>query len=104
MKKIINKIINKIKNNFQHKSVLIWDHYYDWYIDNDDLGDPMTIVKVTYSNFKGIINVEFAGTRHMGFGPEESRNHLLSEFYAVCDINIYGGLPEYKKYSLLRNR
>lgn len=95
----MKKIIEKIKEYFRHRTVYIRDHYYDWYFDNDDLCDSMTIVKVTYSKFKGVIDVEFAE-----FDVKESlvKDHL--EFFRICNINEDGGLPECKKYSLLRNK
>lgn len=97
--KLKEKIIEKIRNYFKYRTVYIRDHYYDWYIDNDDLDDPMTIVKVTYSKFKGVITVEFAE-----YDVKESsvRDHL--EFFRICNIDEDGGLPECKKYSLLRNK
>lgn len=95
----MKKILEKIKDYFLYREVYIHDHYYDWHFDNDDLEDPMTIVKVTYSKFKKVINVEF-----IGYDVEESSLKDHQEFYRICDINKYGGLPEYKKYSLLRNK
>ena len=95
----MKKILEKIKDYFRHRTVYIRDHYYDWYFDNDDLDDPMTIVKVTYSKFKKVINVEFAG-----YDAKESLVEDLWEFFEICNINEYGGLPECKKYSLLRNK
>lgn len=95
----MRKIIENIRDYFKHREVYIHDHYYDWYFDNDDLEDPMSIVKVTYSKFKGVIDVELAE-----YDEEESSFRDLHEFYRICDINKYGGLPEYKKYSLLRNK
>lgn len=94
----MKKILEKIKDYFRYHTVYIRDHYYDWYFDNDDLDDSMTIVKVTYSKFKGVTDVELAE-----YGVEESlvRDHW--EFFEICNINEYGGLKEFKKYSLLRN-
>lgn len=94
----MKKILEKIKDYFRHRTVYIRDHYYDWYIDNEDLGDPMTIVKVTYSKFKGVIDVEFVGY-------DFNEQYLgIREFYRICHIDEFGGLNEYKKYSLLRNK
>lgn len=95
----MKKILEKIKEYFSHRIVYIRDHYYDWYFDNDDLEDSMTIVKVTYSKFKGVIDVELAE-----IGEKESlvRDHW--EFFEICNINEDGGLRECKKYSLLRNK
>ena len=95
----MRKIIENIRDYFRHREVYIHDHYYDWYFDNDDLEDPISIVKVTYSKFKKIINVEF-----VGYDLEESSFRDHQEFYRICNINKYGGLLEYKKYSLLRNK
>lgn len=95
----MKKILEKIKEYFRHRTVYIRDHYYDWYFDNDDLEDPMTIVKVTYSKFKKVINVELAE-----YDVKESlvRDHW--EFFRICNINEDSGLREHKKYSLLRNK
>lgn len=95
----MKKIIEKIKDYFRLRSVYIRDHYYDWYFDNDELDDPMTIVKVTYSKFKGVINVELAE-----YDDEESSVRDHWEFFRICNINEDGGLSECKKYSLLRNK
>lgn len=95
----MKKIIENIRDYFKHREVYIRDHYYDWYFDNDDLNDPMTIVKVTYSKFKGVIDVELAE-----FDMEESLVSDHWEFFEICNINEYGGLKEFKKYSLLRNK
>lgn len=63
-------------------------------MDNDDLYDPITIVKVTYSGFRGIIDVTFTDCRR------ESDLCDIAKFYGICDINEFGGLTEYKKYSI----
>ena len=90
----MKKIIDKIKNYFKHRTVYIRDQFYDYLNDNDDLYDIPTIVEVTYSNFRGIINVDFTDRRR------ESDLRDLAKFYSACKINEYGGLSEYKKYSI----
>jgi hypothetical protein len=90
----MKKIINKIKNYFKHRTVYIRDQFYDYLNDNDDLYDIPTIVEVTYSNFRGIINVDFTDRRR------ESDLRDIAKFYSTCKINEYGGLSEYKKYSI----
>lgn len=95
----MKKILEKIKDYFRHRTVYIRDHYYDWYIDNEDLDDIPTIVKVTYSKFRGIIDVDF-----VPYDVEESSVRDHWEFFKICNINEDGGLPECKKYSFLRNK
>jgi hypothetical protein len=90
----MRKIIDKIKNYFKHCTVYIRDQFYDHMTDNDELYDIPTIVKVTYSAFRGIIDVKFTDRRR------ESDLRDIVKFYRVCKINEYGGLSEYKKYSI----
>ena len=90
----MRKIIDKIKNYFKHRTVYIRDHFYDYMNDNDDLNDIPTIVEVTYSKFRGIIEVKFAVCER------ESDYIDIAKFYDICKINEYGGLLEYKKYSI----
>lgn len=95
----MKKILEKIKDYFRHRTVYIRDHYYDWYIDNEDLDDIPTIVKVTYSKFKGVIDVDF-----VPYDVKESSVRDHWEFFKICNINEDGGLRECKKYSFLRNK
>ena len=88
------KIAERIKNYFKHRVIYIHDKFFDYMIDNDDLYDPITIVKVTYSRFRGIINIEMTSRQR------ESDINELAKFYHICDINEFGGLKEYKKYSI----
>ena len=90
----MRKIIDKIKNYFKHRAVYVRDHFYDYLNDNDELDDIPTLVEVTYSKFRGIINVDFTDRRR------ESDLRDIVRFYRVCKINEYGGLSEYKKYSV----
>lgn len=90
----MRKIIDKIKNYFKHRTVYIRDQFYDHMTDNDELYDIPTIVKVTYSGFRGIIDVDFTDRKR------ESNYIDIVRFYRVCKINEYGGLSEYKKYSI----
>lgn len=90
----MKKIINKIKNYFKHRTVYIRDQFYDHMTDNNDLYDIPTIVEVTYSAFRGIIDVKFTDRRR------ESDLRDIVKFYRICKINEYGGLSEYKKYSI----
>ena len=93
----MKKIIDKIKNYFKHRTVYIRDHFYDYMTDNDELEDIPTIVEVTYSKFRGVIDVDFTDRRR------ESDLHDIVKFYDICKINEYGGLSEYKKYSMYGN-
>lgn len=90
----MRKIIDKIKNYFKHHTVYVHDHFYDYMTDNDDLYDIPTIVEVTYSGFRGIIDVDFTDRRR------ESDYIDIVRFYNTCKINEYGGLSEYNKYSI----
>lgn len=90
----MRKIIDKIKNYFKHRTVYIRDQFYDHMTDNDELYDIPTIVEVTYSGFRGIIDVDFTDRKR------ESNYIDIVRFYRVCRINEYGGLSEYKKYSI----
>ena len=90
----MKKIINRIKNYFKRRTVYIHDKFYDYMIDNDDLYDPITIVKVTYSGFRGIIDVTFTERRR------ESDLCDIAKFYSICNIDEFSGLSEYKKYSI----
>lgn len=90
----MRKIIDNIKNYFKHRTVYVRDQFYDHMTDNDELYDIPTIVEVTYSAFRGIIDVDFTDHRM------ESDYIDIVRFYRVCKINEYGGLSEYKKYSI----
>lgn len=91
---MFKKLINRIKNYFKRRTVYIHDKFYDYMIDNDDLYDSITIVKVTYSGFRGIIDVTF--TERI----RESDLCDIAKFYSICDIDEFGGLTAYKKYSI----
>lgn len=93
----MKKLINKIKNYFKHRTVYVHDHFYDYMTDNDELEDIPTIVEVTYSKFRGIIDVDFTDRRR------ESDYIDIVKFYDICKINEYSGLSEYKKYSMYGN-
>ena len=88
------KLINKIKSYFKHRTVYVHDKFFDYMTDNDELKDIPTIIKVTYSKFRGIINIEMT-SRH-----RESDISDIARFYHICSINEFGGLKEYKKYSI----
>ena len=90
----MRKIIDKIKNYFKHYTVYVHDQFYDYMTDNDELYDIPTIVEVTYSAFRGVMDVDFTDRRR------ESDYIDIVRFYRVCKINEYGGLSEYKKYSI----
>jgi hypothetical protein len=66
--------------------------------DNNELYDIPTIVEVTYSKFRGVIDVKFTDRRR------ESNYIDIVKFYDICNINEYGGLSEYKKYSIYRRQ
>lgn len=90
----MKKLISKIKNYFHHNTVFIHDKFYDYMTDNNDLYDPMTIVEITYSKFRGIINIKFSNKKR------ESYLSDIKRFYTICKIDEFGGLNEYKKYSI----
>lgn len=101
-------MFSKIKDYFKLREVYIWDHYYDIMIDADDLDDSRTLCKVTYSKFRGIIKSEYAGIMDARFEircdgklcrTEESPLKEIKEFYKICNIDEFGGINEYKKYT-----
>jgi hypothetical protein len=48
----MKKILEKIKDYFRHRTVYIRDHYYDWYIDNDDLDDIPQLLRLPIPSLK----------------------------------------------------
>ena len=88
------KLIDKIKSYFKHRTIYVRDHYFDYMTDNNELEDTSTIVKVTYSKFRGIIDVDITGYQR------ESDVCEIAKFYHICNINEFGGMKEYKKYSI----
>lgn len=109
MKKIITNILNYFDDYFRHREVYVHDKYYDDIYDNDDLDDLPTIVRVTYSKARGIIDVNLVGIGYFTISNEPNERYVKEspldeyhEFCKICGINEYGGLNEYKKYSLYR--
>lgn len=105
---------NKTENKKVY-SVYVEDKYYDHMIDNDDMDDIPTIIKVTYDERGNIISKEHpVSTRAMcgdfynktkyKFKGEDNFHDItsmgeLQHFYRTCGINPWGGIKECKKYS-----
>ena len=87
-------LISKIKDYFGHRTVYVHDKFYDYMINNNGLHDSKSIVKVTYSKFRGIIKIE-ATSR-----VRESDVIDIHKFYNICNIDAFGGMREHKKYTL----
>jgi hypothetical protein len=68
-------------------------------MDYDDYMDPPTLVDITYSERLGIILKKKLSER-CGYGAEESYLGDVQNFYESCGINEWGGLDEYKKFSI----
>jgi hypothetical protein len=80
------------------KTVTVVDKYYDYMTDNDDYDDMSTLIDVTYSELLGIIISKRFSTKN-----EESYLTDIQNFYNSCRIHKYGGLHEYKKYSIYKS-
>lgn len=80
------------------KTITIVDKYYDHMTDNDELGDIYpTLIDITYSDLLGIII-------RKRFSDKNKESYIMDiyNFYRSCSINAYGGLEEYKKYSMYK--
>ena len=99
MKKLIQKISGLLINLLRIKTITIHDHYYDYMMDYDDYMDPPTLVDVTYSERLGII-LNKKLSEKQGYEGEESYLGDIQSFYRSCGINEWGGLDEYKKFSI----
>lgn len=81
------------------KHVTVEDKYYDFMTDNDDYGDHPTLIDITYSGLLGIIIRKRLSSKN-----NESSLLDIQNFYNSCFINEYGGLKEYKKFSIYKNK
>ena len=99
MKKLTQKILLFLFDWLKIKTVTIRDRYYDYMMDYDDYMDPPTLVDITYSERLGII-LEKKFSEKRGYGAEESYLGDIMDFYKSCGINDWGGLDEYKKFSI----
>ena len=94
MKKL-KKFLNQL---FKVKTITVRDHYYDFMIDNDDCDDFYpTLIDITYSDLLGIIV-----RKRLSDKKRESYLMDIQNFYRSCSINEYGGLDEYKKFSIYK--
>ena len=98
MKVKISKIKNFLFTLLKIKTVTVVDKYYDYMIDNDDYDDIYpTLIDITYSDFLGIII-----SKRLSHKNNESNLLDIQNFYRSCFINEYGGLDEYKKFSIYK--
>lgn len=97
----MKKILAIIKNLLKVKTVTVRDHYYDHMMDYDDYYTPPTLVDITYSERLGII-LKKELSEGQGYGARESCLGDIQNFYRSCGINEWGGLDEYKKFSIYR--
>ena len=80
------------------KNVTVRDVYYDHMIDNSDYDDHFpTLIDITYSDLLGIII-----RKRLSVKNNESSFVDVQSFYHSCFINEYGGLNEYKKFSIYK--
>ena len=77
------------------KTVTVRDEYYDYMTDSDDYDDPPTFIDVTYSERLGII-LKKRLSKVQGYWGD------VQNFYKSCGINVWGGLEEYKKFSIYK--
>ena len=99
MKKLMRKIHGFLIDLLKIKTVTIHDKYYDYMMDYDDYMDPPTLVDITYSERLGIIFKKKLSEK-MQYGAEESSFGDVQNFYISCGIDEWGGLDEYKKFSI----
>lgn len=97
MKKIALKLWGFLGNFLKIKMVTIHDQYFDYMTDNDDLEDTPTYVDVTYSEALGLII-------RINLSQYDNGSSLkdIQDFYRSCHINEWGGLNEYKKYTIYK--
>lgn len=94
--KLKTKLKKILSTLLRIKTVTVVDKYYDHMIDNDDYDDIYpTLIDITYSELLGIIVCKRLSTKR-----EESHFVDIFNFYRSCSINEYGGLDEYKKFSI----
>lgn len=98
MKKIMSKFRDFFKTILKIKTVTVHDCYYDYMLGNDDYDDLPTFVDVTYSETLGIII-----RKRLSKSSCESFLGDVQNFYNSCGINEFGGLDEYKKFSIYHN-
>lgn len=98
MKLKFSKIKEKLSTLLRIKTITVVDKYYDYMIDNDDYDDIYpTLIDVTYSDLLGIIIRKRLSNKN-----NESSLLDIQSFYRSCFINEYGGLNEYKKFSIYK--
>lgn len=102
MKKLISKFRDFFKTILKIKTVTVHDHYYDYMMDNDDYDDLPTFVDITYSETLGIIFKKRL-SKKQGWGSYESFLGDVQNFYSSCEINEFGGLDEYRKFSIYKD-
>lgn len=92
------KIRNFLSILLRIKNVTVRDIYYDHMIDNSDCDDYYpTLIDITYSDLLGIII-----RKRLSDKNNESSLADVYSFYHSCSINEYGGLNEYKKFSIYK--
>jgi len=67
-------------------TAVIPDNYYDYMTDNDEMDDPQTYSRVTYTEYGKVLNVEYVTC---GFNKAEEllNREDLSRFYQVFGID-----------------
>lgn len=98
---IISMVLTAFRKKPEVYEVFIHDKYYDMMTDNDDYEDIPTIVRVEYNSKGKILDVNFADTTS-DLCDNESPMVEKMKFFEVCNINPYGGMEEYRKYSIYR--
>lgn len=83
------------------KTVTVRDEYYDYMTDSSDYDDPSTFIDVTYSERFGIILKKRLSVVQ-GYEGQASFLGDVQNFYKSCGINEWGGLEEYKKFSIYK--
>ena len=99
----ISMVLATFRKKPEVYEVFIHDKYYDMMEDNDDYEDIPTIVRVEYNSKGEILDVSFADTTS-DLCDNESPMVEKMKFFDTCNINPYGGIEEYKKFSIWKKR
>lgn len=97
------KLFNKLKSIFckprveEIKTIFLYDVYFDYMTDNDDLEDVPTIVKITYSKTSGKILDREMIVPHWGENIAIASDEEYNEFCKVCKIKSKKDYSSYGK-------
>lgn len=99
-----------IVNNRKYKKwanieneVILEDKYAEYKLDAEDIDDPKIYVKVVYTNSGKILSTKpYSSTERFELDKKQNYKDLL-RFADICNINIYGGMDDFKKYTAYKD-